>query len=51
MIERFLPWFDPSRERRRDAQTERIRVLSISVRKRAEQVIADYTAAEQGRRR
>jgi hypothetical protein len=50
LIERFLPWFDPSRERVRDDRTERIRLLSISVRKRAEQVIADYTQAEQGRR-
>ncbi len=51
LIEFFLPWFDPAKERRRDAVTEAIRRRSISERIRAERVIAQYHQADERRQR
>lgn len=45
LIERALPWWDAERERRRDEQTERIRVRSVDARLRAEHVIDAYRQA------
>jgi hypothetical protein len=41
-VERLLPWFDPARERVRDARTEAIRQHSILERIRAERTLASY---------
>lgn len=41
-IQRLLPWFDPNREARRNAETERIRQKSIRMRIIAEQRLASY---------
>jgi hypothetical protein len=46
LIERFLPWYSPSVEAKRDRHTEAIRRRSIATRKRSERIIAEYRAAE-----
>jgi hypothetical protein len=48
-VEWLLPWFDPARERVRDARTEAIRRRSISERIRAERAIGQYDQAERRR--
>ena len=42
IIERFLPWYDPEEEARRDARTEAIRVRSIKARVAAEAIQQPY---------
>jgi hypothetical protein len=39
VIEGLLPWYDPDRERARDARSERIHRFSIAARKSAEAVM------------
>ena len=52
LIERLLPWFDPTVEAARNARTEGIRQRSIAARIAAEQVrLAYMVAAERARRR
>lgn len=46
LIERLLPWFDPDRERARDAESLRIAAVSNLAYARANRVIAQYRAAE-----
>jgi len=36
LVERWLPWYDPELEARRDARTEAIRLRSIAIRIRIE---------------
>ena len=48
-VQRFLPWYDPLRERLRDAQTEAIHERSIRERISAERIIADYQQTERQR--
>lgn len=46
LVERLLPWFHPTLERRRDARTDRIVARSERARARAELLIAQYRAAD-----
>ena len=46
VVEVLLPWFDPVRERARNARTESIRQRSVAARQRAERVIEEYERAD-----
>ena len=44
MVERILPWYDPSYERLRNRRTEQMRQRSIRARIEAENVRAAYNS-------
>jgi hypothetical protein len=50
-VEEHLPWYDAAVERKRDRQTEAIRLRSIAVRKSVEPIIRDYQQSDRLTRR
>ena len=48
-VEWLLPWYEPARERQRNARTEAIRQRSIRERIRAERTIGQYEQADRRR--
>ena len=50
LVQRLLPWYDPLKERLRDAHSDAIHARSIRERVRAEPIIAEYQRADVERR-
>jgi hypothetical protein len=47
LIERMLPWYDPTLEQLRDRRTEAVRRRAIAQRIRVERVISQYHEADE----